>query len=215
MALFKKYNKLDVKLLIKITSVIIGVFGLLLTYYYAVIYDKSASIVYDIVSETNVLEIKEDVGYLKVLYRDVDLIESNLNMKIYNVRIINDGRGDILLIHYDENLNWGFEIIDGEIIEIQTISSNDKYLVDRINPIIYEGNRVSFERVIFESGKYISLRVVVLHDINYQPYINPLGKIAGVSEIEVIKSYLIVDKESLSEQLFSGTIWIQIGRMIG
>jgi hypothetical protein len=173
----------------KISSKQWGVIGVILTIIFAcyqIFWKDKVSISFQIINQSNVLDVHTKMDDLKIIFRGDDLYKNEQNLMIYTIKIINDGDIDILQSHYDENLDWGIKINGGTVIDKpKIVSSNYPYLFENINPSIDSTNRIIFNKIIFEKGKYITFDVLVLHSISHIPTLTSFGKIAGIESIEI------------------------------
>ena len=66
------------------------------------------------------------------------------------------------------------------------MKKNLQHLFENLNISLESKEIVHFSPVIIDSGESYSVKILVLHNENEYPEILPLGKIAGVKEIELI-----------------------------
>ena len=74
---------------------------------YIATYEKKPHISIDIVSETNVLDVRQPVRGLAISFQGDDLQDKNLNLRVVTVRVSNDGEVDILQSTFDKDDTWG------------------------------------------------------------------------------------------------------------
>jgi len=195
----------------RITIAVIGVmltgFGL-----FATLREDKPHISFEIINTTNILDIHATVEKLTILFQGEDIQKENLNLCIITVKVVNDGGTDILQSHYDEDVIWGLELFDGEIIENRLMDSNSDYIKSKLNPKLKSNtNIIEVEQLIFERNKYFILEMLVLHDKQMVPRIVPKGKIAGIEKLEIVDS--VETEKSFVERSFSGNAWVQLVRM--
>jgi hypothetical protein len=77
-----------------------------------------------------------------------------------------------------------------------------------------DSNRVIFDKVIFDKGKYITLELLVLHNKSIEPQVRVVGKIAGMDEIAVTDSFKGQEHQGLLSSVFKGPFAVQIARTI-
>lgn len=162
---------------------VIGILGIALAV--LALREKRPDVVYSTLSASNVLDVHTAVPSLDVTYQGQSLQRTNLNLKIINVQIENDGDVDILQGQFDDKVPWGFRITAGRIVEIRTIGASSTYLADRFLPKRLSDSQVGFERVILDRGSSVVVQAVVLHPKNEEPTIVPTGKIAGVDHLRM------------------------------
>jgi hypothetical protein len=204
----KKYEKIIPWGIIgAILSVIFGIVGL----YSGFIYTPKPAIRFEVINETNVLDLMKPVNDLKITFQGEDMIENNNNLKIITVKVMNMGEASILENQYDSRNNWGFRVSGGNIIESRIINSNSEYLKGNISPSVSDGKTVNLEKVIFESGNFITLELLVVHSKEQILEIIPFGKIAGVNKMSVINTFQkSQDEKPILEQVINGNWVIQI-----
>lgn len=181
---------------------------------YSILHENKPDISFEIVTESNVLDIRQPLKDLSILFRGEDIQEKDLNLRIFIIRIENNRQVDILQNHYDVDDIWGFQVENGKIIEARLVNTNSDYLKSKLNPQVYKDNIVQLKKIIFERGKYFILEVLVLHKKSIPPEIISLGKIAGINRINPIKSWLGKSKHTILGEFFYGSLLIQILRPI-
>ena len=190
-----------------IVSVILALlFGIFTVYVY---YADAPNLTFDIINDANVFDVNKPLDELNISFQGDDIKKRNLNLRIISIKIENTGNTNILQNFYDENVIFGLKIDNGHIIESRLIDSNSEYLKSYLN-LETINNTVEFSKPIFEKNKYFVVELLVLHDKYEVPKITPLGKIAGIEKIDVIKSYT----ESLTffESVFSGSLFVHLIR---
>ncbi len=180
--------------------------------FYAYFHEKKADVQFEIIADPNVFDVYKSVNDLAIYFQGKDIEKENLNLKVYDIRIENSGESDILKNFYDDSLPWGFSIDNGEIVsDPRTIKSNSEYLDLNLKPKIKE-NKIEFEKVIFEHGKYFIVEFLILHKKNEIPKLIPFGKIAGIDSFDVIRN-ADQEKRSFLNQLTNGGIAIHLIRL--
>jgi hypothetical protein len=180
---------------------------------YVTTLEKRPKISFVITNEANVVDVHAPTKDLRVLFQNQDLTEGHLNLRILAVRVENSGDVDILQGQYDQNEAWGFEVRDGRVVEARVTSSNSAYLAKGLHPSL-AGSRVTLAKPIFERGRFAVLETLVVHDRNSTPTIHPFGKIAGINQLGVTRTIPRRDERSISQQLFSGPLWVQAIRVV-
>ncbi len=169
---------------------VIGVSGILIgaaIAFYIYFSQTRKAVVVEVLSQTDVLDVRRNVPELSVTYAGADLEARNLNLRIYHIAIRNTGPTDILPSHFDTNIPWGFRVTPGEVITASLIDASSDYLSGRAEaPQVdrYEG-RVHVSQVMLDSGTHITYEVLVLHPRDADPEVSALGKISGLAAIPV------------------------------
>lgn len=193
---------------------ILGIIGTGVTIY-AFVENKEVDLRYEIIANTNVLDFNADISKLEVTYDSTNLKQNKDNLRIFTIKIINNGDKDILKEFYDENEPVGIKISTGKIIENpELIQTSSTYLKRNVKFKDYSKNKVSFSRVILESGEFFIIKLLVLHKKDKIPNILSFGKIAGQKNIEVVNAIDVKDEVSFWSKTFQGNIWTQLLRLI-
>ncbi|WP_405568245.1 hypothetical protein [Polaribacter sp. Asnod6-C07] len=180
---------------------------------YAFIYDKKSNLEFEILSNINVLDLKEDIGKLDILYDSTSLKTTKSNLKVYTLKLINNGDREILIEYFDKRAPIGIKVKSGKIIEKpELIDSNSKYLEDYFRINLLDEQKVEFNQLIFEPNDFLIIKFLVLHNIEEEPKLMSLGKIAGQKDIFL--SEVKDKKEDIGyiNNVFEGNIWIQFAR---
>jgi len=181
---------------------------------YSWVYERQPSISFEITNEANVLDVHKPLKDLNISFQGEDIQEKNLNLRILTIRIENIGRENILQNHYDLHDIWGFQAVDGKIIEVRLMDANSEYLKENLNPRLFKEDTVQFTKTIFGKGKFFTLEALILHTRDTLPAIIPIGKIAGIDRVVAKKSWLEKEKQNFLEKLFAGNPLVQIIRPI-
>ena len=188
------------------------VIGLVALYY--TLRGTPTNLVVDVVSESNVMDVRTPLKDLSILFQGQDIQKENANLRILGVRVVNEGEANILESHFDSKIPWGLHIEGGHLIEARVTGSNSEYLSNTLHPRVTGNDEVTFDKVIFDKGKYVALELLVLHNKNTEPTIKPLGKIAGMDTIPIRQAFRDQDQEGFKSKVFRGPIAVQIARTI-
>src|SRR5258708_55373 len=184
----------------KITTIgvsTIGVIGTILTIYSVFFQEKRALLEYEIMSNSNVLDINANVSKLDISYNGSSLKSNNQNLRIFYIRVKNDGNENILKDYYDDNDPIGIKIHDGSIIELpEVITASNGYLAKNLKIKINSSNEISFSSLIIEPNQYYTFKLLVLYGLKSNPSLQSMGKIAGQNQIQVL--HLETSKENKS-----------------
>ena len=182
---------------------------------YAFLQKTSVNLCYEITSNTNVLDFNADISKLEVTYDSTNLKQTNENLRIYTVKVINNGNKDILKEFYDENDPVGLKISTGKIIEApEIIQTSSDYLKRNAKVIDYNVEEVIFSQVILESGEFFTVKLLLLHKQDTIPELLPFGKVAGQKMIEIINSINIKKEYTFLGRVYRGNIWVQLLRIL-
>lgn len=200
-----------------IAKTILALLGLIGTFItiYAFFEEKTVDLRFEILASTNVLDFNAEVSKLDVIYDSTNLKQSQENLRIYTIKVINVGKHHIIKEFYDINDPLGIAISSGEIIEKpQLIQASNSYLKRNVKVVDFRVTRLNFSQVILESEQHFTFKMLVLHRKDSIPTIIPLGKIAGQHKIVVINAFDVKQEESFWTKVFAGDIGVQIIRML-
>ena len=178
-------------------------------------YERNPRVSFEITNESNILDVRKPLEELEISFQNQDIQKENLNLRIYTIQIENTGGKDIKQDFYDRDDIWGIEVQNARIIRVTFTDSNSDYLTSKLNPQIIDENTIKFHKVIFETGKYFTLEILILHKKEIsQPEIIPIGKIAGIDRIIPVKSSIKREKLPFLSYVFYGDFFINIIRAI-
>ncbi|HPG41618.1 MAG TPA: hypothetical protein PLP19_19705 [bacterium] len=194
----------------------VGFIGAIITIYSYFIQQRNTKLHYEIISNTNILDIKADASQFDILYDGKSLKATNENVRIISFRVINVGNTDILKTFYDDNDPLGFCITDGILLKKPEIyETSNQYLKDNLKIFSDSSNKVTFSNIILEPSEYFILKVIIKYNLETSPSIQPIGKIAGIKSIQVLNKEEIKETESFISIVFSGGILVQLVRGFG
>lgn len=158
-----------------------------------------------VTSNSSVLDVKENLGDLDIVYEGESLKSRGKDLRVITFEVVNQGNDAILPNYYDPKEPVGFKVVDGVIADEPTIlAASSGYLSESL-VINRSGNdRATFSNVILEPGDLYQVKVLVLHDVGQDPHIEPIGKVANVSRIEVSTGYSDGNEKSFLATTFGG-----------
>jgi hypothetical protein len=159
-------------------TIIFGVLGA-----YSVFHERAPGLSFEILSETDVLDVRQPLTGLEILFQGVNMQEHNLNLRIVRFTVRNVGEVDILQNMYDATDIWGFRVENARIIEVRLVQANSDYLMLNVSPQLAGEDTVRFNKVIFERGKFFTVETQIIHRRDLVPELKPLGKIAGIETV--------------------------------
>lgn len=170
-------------------------------------------VVYEIVSESNVLDLHRSVENLDIMFRGENIRKANENLRLITLAIRNDGQVNVLQNNFDTTEPWGFKIQNGRLADTpRIVDSNSAYLRQKLRPILVTNDTAHFNKVILERGKFVSLDLLILHKNDQQPVIEPIGKIAGQEAILVTRRPPPEKIPSFWQRALSGSVWEHLVR---
>jgi len=193
---------------------LIGIFGISFSIYISYFQDTNPKIRYDIITNTSIIDVKEDVGNLDITFNGNSVTKNNTTLRIITVRVTNPGNRNILKSDYDIDSPLGFSIEDGIIVEPPVlIDSSSKYLKDSLRVSVATG-KVYFSNIILEKNEYFVVKVLVIADKSTIPHVVPSGKVAGVKEILVVDAETAQTDEGFLKKVYYGNFFIQVVRSV-
>ena len=216
MPLFQWFRKLEKRYALSFLGFLLAlVFGAL-AIYTSFFQERKPNLKYEILSNTPVLDIHEQLSKLSIVYAGRDIKESGQSLSVMTIRIINDGQQDILKSHYDENDPVGLAIVNGEIIETpELLYASNSYLQNNLRVMPETSYKIRFSNVILERGEFFILKLLIIQTgASIPPDVGPVGKVAGIKEIEVTRPYKENFKQSFWIHTFGGNWLVQIIRII-
>lgn len=207
----KKYNKfIDILTENRKTTVfftIVGLFASVITIYSAFTSNANSrsEIVFRVISESKVLDVKQQVNNLEIFYENNSLSEEGKELRIVVVRVLNEGDGSLLLNHYDPNAPVGISVKDGVFAEKPIIiNSSDEYLEEAVQFVYDGGSKVELTPFILDGGNYFDLQLLLMHGVDEIPEVNIFGKIAGYNDLVLLYNLPQEDDRTFLNIIFGG-----------
>lgn len=143
----------------------------------------------EMMDEFNLVEVREQIGDLKILYKNEDIIENKKEIKVIRIQVKNGGK-TILQGHYDQLEPFGMRFINSKVLAAEVIYTNSEDLQRKLINGINDGKSdnysdVIFSKVIFEKGDFAVLKTTILFDESEKLKIIPLGKIANIEKLKI------------------------------
>lgn len=176
--------------------------------------DKRPRIIYEIMSNTRILDVKEDLSKLNILFDGIDIKKQNLSLRVLLIRISNSSSIDVLKNYFDNNDPLGIELSTGKVVQLELVRTSNAYLQKNIGQLNFDETKVVFPSFILDAGAFFTIKLVVLHDEGLIPTISSTGKVAGVKIIPVVDVLTDLNEKTFINQTFYGSEPIQIVRII-
>lgn len=211
MWLFKSLHQLNRKFAL---TIIIALILFAFFVYDRFIADKHPQIYFDVLTSTAVLDIKEDLPNLQILFDGINIKKQNLSLRIVSIKVVNDSSQHIRKADYDPEDPIGFQVQPGRIIRIELVDASSDYLARNLSFTSPTNNLVRFKDVIFDAHQYFVIKLLVLHPADQTPTISSIGHIAGMEKIFVREPYKDFGRVSFWVRAFGGSWGIQSLRTI-
>lgn len=216
MGLYNNLKTLDTKFSWSFMGFLIGILGIGYAIYIDQFKEDKPKVVFDILSNTQVLSVKENLNKLDIIYAGQNLKEQKENLILLTIRIINEGNEDIREGDYYSQAPFGFKISNGKIAERPTIiDASSKTLRDNLILKYDTLNNIRLNKVPFNKDQNFTIKILTICKENTLPTIIPLGNIAGINETFPIRqSFKDGQKEEKSflELLTLGSFGIHVAR---
>lgn len=185
-----------------------------LTLYNEFIKVREPQLTVEILSSSNVLDLKENVPELNILYGEVNIKSVAKDLSVITIKVKNIGGVSVLGNNYDPTSPFTIKLSAGELLKIETIAASNDYLENFALGIKASESSVLMPKVIIEPGESYTLKLLVIHDARSAPKISTGGKVGGMLKIPVTSIELGEQTNSFFSRAFSGTLAIQATRSI-
>lgn len=184
---FSKLASLDKKYALTfIVGIIIGGISIYASFFF----DRIPKINYEILSNSNVIDVHTELSKLDITYDNVSIKKSDKNLRILTIRVTNYGRKSITVMEYDQNEPLGIRIKNGKIIEMpELLLTSDDYIRRNLSFKYSDSlDFIEFSKIIFDPKQYFTFKILILHDKTLIPEIEAIGKVAGMEKPKIITS---------------------------
>lgn len=214
MALRDFLNSINKKYAWSLLGVVLALLFGGITVYSEFIRDRKPKLRFEIVSNAGVLDVREELGKLEILYDGIDIKKSKQSLRVVVVRVVNFGELDILIDHYDERVPLGFLVSNGELLRVEPLEASNRYLSSNLHVSVTDSVRGVFEPIILESKEFFAFKALILHDQGTPPTLSPQGKIAGIRTIDLTEQSSNKSEKSYWHTVFAGGVWVQAARLV-
>lgn len=209
----EKFANIDKKFAWSFLGFLLAVFFGGLTIYNEFIKVRDPQMVVEVLSNTNVLDLRENLPELKILYGDVDIKSVGKDLSVVIFRVKNVGGASILGGYYDANSPVTISISSGEFLKYEKISASNEYLNSAAIATKAGASSIRMPGVIMEPGESYTIKALVIHGARSGTLLKSSGKIAGMRKIPIIKIEPDKDNETFFSKVFSGSIGVQALRI--
>ncbi|MCK5171573.1 MAG: hypothetical protein KAQ75_16970 [Bacteroidales bacterium] len=190
------YRDLDKKFSWSFFGFLIGILGLgfgLYAYYHK---DKP-NIEFEVLTNTEVFNINENIGKLKILYNNENVLSIDTTLKLLTIKFINSGNSSIKKEDFDDDYRVKL-IIDNFIIadKPSIIHYSNLYLKEKFK-FRYDYNSIEISPIIFDAHDYVIFKILLIGASKDTPSMKSIGKVAGQKHIPVITEMKDKDKTTL------------------
>jgi len=196
----------------KIKPYLLTVIGLFISISYIIyvefIREVQADIDYLVTTKSNVFDLKEPIPNPKILYADNNLIDTNESIVLINLRVANTGNVNIKEGDYYSGTEFGFKVIGAKLLKTPEVVHTNIRNVDKTIRYIDSVNSVIIPKIPIDIGEFYEIKFLFIAEPD-SLRISPLGKISGVSSIDVMETFRN-DKIS-GDQVPTGLLYFIIG----
>lgn len=196
------------------SSFVLAVFFGGLTIYNEFIKNTNPSLAVHVVSDTNVLDVRENIPELRISYGEEDIKTLKQTLSVVVFRIENPGGSAILNASYDQKATPALTLLTGRVVKVEQVAATSAYLINVAQPTLVGQDRISLPQVILEPGESYTLKALLLHGPRTGLPFRVSGKVAGVREIAVIGAEAAPQKASFWSSVVSGSIPTQLARAL-
>jgi LEA14-like dessication related protein len=213
MQIFRLFRNWETKYALTCVGCVLGAVGIAFGVY--VFLQKTApNLRFEEITRLNVIDVKEDVGRLEILFNGVNLRTNHQMLALVTLRVSNNGNAPIRITDYDPSVPFGIAISGGEIAKPEILPTKSKYLQGRLS-INASATNAIISPVVMEAGDAFSIKLLILHDEKTNFDITPIGKIAGIRDITFIGLNVNEAQPSFWKRVFVGDYTVQLARVVG
>lgn len=182
--------------------------------YTSFLQDKNPNLEYLVIGKTPVLDLREDIKNLDILYKGINIKEQDKNLSIVTLKVQNNSDVNILKGYYDDLSPLQIWVENANIVDKpQVISTSNDYLKENANVELDSLGYVHLPKLIIEGQESYTISLLILHKNGVEPKIKGQGKIAGQKDgIAVISNYTLKSELSFWDKLRQGNVWVHLAR---
>lgn len=164
-----------------------GIAGLVVAIYIGFYNESKSKLTYEILSNSSVFSVQENISQLKVTYGDKIIDQGFEELNLIIVRLKNNGNRDIKTTDFYRKSNFGFRVKNASIIEKPELQAYSKEFYKENLKIKHSDNSVFLSQLPLNENDYYTLKVLVVTDSESKAEILPLGNISnGITTVENI-----------------------------
>lgn len=130
-------------------------------------------------SKFDLFAIDEPIEELQIILNGVDLKDKKHNLKVYQFKLINNGKSDIRTTDYSAEVPFGLKIKNGRMVKIDIGKSHRTYtaksLLKKQHP---DSSKIQFNKVFLGENEYVLFELWVEYENGKEPIVSIHGKIA-------------------------------------
>ena len=146
----------------------------------------------ELIEEINLVEVREVIGDLKVLYKEEDILANQKAMKVVWIALRNPAK-TIGEGQYASHGPFGLRFANSEILGAEVVSAGSKYLQDNLIKEFKSDKESGYsdlilEKLIYDKDDYAVVKVTLLQMQNGEVDVSSFGKLADIGDLEVVRA---------------------------
>ena len=215
MNIWNKIKNLDKNFSWSFMGFLVGIIGIAFAVYTIYFYQEKPNIEYYQLTNTSVLDLKENVTKLDVIYDSTSIKKNRQSLRVVTIKILNSGNEDLGPQHYDKTVPLGLKIKGGVIVETpQIIETSNAYISDRLKINWLSENEISFSQFIINQNESFTLKLLLLTKENIIPELKATGYITGLGKPTLRTDINKPEEKSFLARVFQGSFLIHLVRSI-
>lgn len=166
-----------------VCTVIFGILGPLgigfgmYTYYHP--NNQDPIIIINQKDDFNLFKLNDTIESLNVLYKGQDIRKQKLNLRVFKLRLSNEGKTDLTPVQYDKNVPFGILVQNGIVIAVDSLGCTDD-LWGELRPTFKDSTKILFNtNVVIKKNDFLDFKIIVLYKNNVVPTLRKIGKIGN------------------------------------
>lgn len=214
MSRLSRIASIDQKFAWSSAGFVLAVFFGGLTLYNEFLKNHDPQLTISVLSETNVLDVRENVPELKILYGDADIKGLGQTLSVLVIRVENTGGASILNTYYDDAAPARMHITEGKIIKVEQLSASSQYLIETGTPTLSGTQSLQLKNVIMEPAENYVLKLLVLRSSETPTTVTTSGKIAGMRNFVIVPFEDSKRQPSFWNHVADGSAFVHLARSI-
>lgn len=191
-------------------SAVFGIFAI-----YTFVYTPKPELSFIVTSKTNVLDINAPLSNMDILLDSISLKDRNENIKIFNLKITNNGSANITTELYDSYTPILIHVTGGKILKNpEIIMASSDYIKHNLQSRFEFKNDsiIVIPNIILDVADYADIKLLVLHKNNVMPEIGVTGKVSGQKEL-IVTEMEIKSTKSFWDDYFPLSVGVFIAQL--
>nr|WP_319570412.1 hypothetical protein [uncultured Draconibacterium sp.] len=190
------YKELDKKFSWSFFGFFVGVLGLLFGFY-AFYHKEKPKLQFEIVTNTDVFNLHENIGKLQILYDNENVLSIDTTLKLVTVKLINSGGASIKKDDFDKDYLLKLNIENYIIADKPSvIDYSNTYLKERLQ-FTYNSKSIIINPIILDKDDYVIFKLLIIGARNEEVKMISTGKIAGQKNIPVLTDNMNKEKKPI------------------